>query len=71
MSELYCLTVSCLLAHGAIDKLLVRVPDCYANPGLTDALVNEKLKILREPICRFFKSEPGIFVNDCRKAGAV
>ena len=69
--ETYCLTISRLLVHGAFDKLPVRVPDCYANPGLTDALVDEKLKILIEQILKFFKSEPRIFDNDCRKAGAV
>ena len=29
---------------------------CYANPGLTDALVNEKLHILSDPTLKFFKS---------------
>ena len=46
LSEIYCLAVSRLLVHWAIDKLPVRVPDCY-----------EKLQILSEPTLKFFKSD--------------
>ena len=56
LSEIYCLAVSRLLVHGAIDKLPVRVPDWYANPGPTDALVNENLQILSEPALRNSRS---------------
>ena len=31
LSEIYCLVVSRLLAYGAIDKLPVRVSNCYAR----------------------------------------
>ena len=54
LSEIYWLAVSRFLVHGAIDK--VPVPDCYANPGLTDALVNENLQILSEPALRNSRS---------------
>ena len=63
--------MSCILAYGGIDELPVRVPNCYANQGLTDKLVDEKLQILSEPTLKFFKSEPNINVIDFRKAGAV
>ena len=65
------MAVSCILAYGGIDELPVRVPNCYANQGLTDKLVDEKLQILSEPTLKFFKSEPNINVIDFRKAGAV
>ena len=55
----------------AIDNIPVRVPDCYANPRLTDALVDKKLKIFCESILKFIKSKPRMFEKDCRKAGAV
>ena len=71
LCEVYCLSVSRLLAKGAIDKLPVMVPSCYANPGLTDKLVEEKLAILSEPTLKFFKTDPKIFNVDFMKAGAV
>ena len=63
--------MSRLLADGEIDKIPVRVPNCYANPGLTDTLVDEKLQILSEPTLKFSKSEPNIFEIGHRKAGVV
>ena len=33
------------MGAGAIERLLDKVITCYANPGITDELVEEKLEI--------------------------
>ena len=35
LSEVYCLFSSQLLIQGAIERLPIRVPKCYAHPGIT------------------------------------
>jgi hypothetical protein len=50
LCELYCLAMKLLLAHGAIDKLPVKVPSCYAHPGLTVELCMEKLSFVSGPV---------------------
>ena len=65
------MTSSQLLAKGAIDSLPVPVPKCYANPGLTSELFEEKMAILSANTLKFYKADKSIFDVDRRKAGAV
>ena len=71
VAEIYCLTSFQLLAKGAIDRLPVLVPRCYANPGLTSKLFEEKMSILSENTLKFYKADPTFFDVDHRKAGAL
>ena len=59
------------MAKGSIDKLPVSVPSCYANPGITTKLFEEKLAILSENTLKFYKTDPTIFDVDRRKAGGM
>jgi hypothetical protein len=71
LCEVYCLCMKLLLAHGAIDKLPVKVPVCYAHPKLTAELCKEKLAAVSGPVSDFLKESEGFFQVDLRRAGAV
>jgi hypothetical protein len=42
-----------LLVNGTIEKLPIKVPSCYANPGLTEQLCREKLPWVSGPVAQF------------------
>jgi hypothetical protein len=71
LSELYSLVMKLLLANGAIEKLPLKVPACYAHPGLTAQLCMEKLQYVSGPVSQFLQDSEDFFLVDHRMAGTV
>ena len=55
----------------AIERLPISVPKCYAHPGITQSLFEEKMRTLSPIILQYFKSVKTIFEVDTRRVEAM